>query len=53
MAELRRKIPSLREEGIPILASENALEAAKDAMDMGLCDDVTLEEVETELGALF
>jgi phosphatidate phosphatase APP1 len=50
---LRRRVPHLREEGIPILVADNALEAAQDAVDLGLCDRVTLEEVETELGALF
>ena len=48
MAELQRRIPDLREEGIPILAADNALEAANDAVDMGLCDEVTIEEVETQ-----
>lgn len=50
---LRRRIPHLREEGIPILVADDALVATRDAVELGLCDDVTVEEVETEMGALF
>ena len=50
---LRKRIPHLREEGIPILLADNALVAAEDAVLLGLVDDVTPEEVETEMGAIF
>jgi phosphatidate phosphatase APP1 len=49
----RKRVPHLRDEGIPILLADNALVAARDAAALGLCDDITVEEVETELGAIF
>ena len=53
MTALRNRVPELRDEGIPILVVDDALAAAQDAVDLGLCDEVTIEEVETELGAVF
>ena len=32
---------------------DSVVEAAQLTFDAGLCDDLTLEEVQTELGAIF
>jgi phosphatidate phosphatase APP1 len=52
-AELREQAPGLRAEGIPFTVAGTALEAAEVAHEMQLCDGITLEEVETEMGAIF
>ena len=51
--ELQIASVSYREEGIPFHVCDDALEAAHVLFDAGLVDDLTLEEVETELGAVF
>ncbi len=51
--ELKKAAISYREEGIPFHVCDNALEAADALFDLHLVDDLTLEEVETELGAVF
>lgn len=51
--ELQVASVSYREEGIPFHVCNDAFEAAHVLYDAGLVDDLTLEEVETELGAVF
>lgn len=55
--ERREEIAALaeqaRSDGVPVHVVKNAEEAAAIATDLGLCDDLTLEEVRTELGAVF
>jgi phosphatidate phosphatase APP1 len=52
--ELNGKALALREqEDIPVHVVASVIEAAQLAYDAGLCDDLTLEEVQTELGAIF
>jgi len=51
--ELRQLAPSYRAEGIPFYIADDALEAAEIAAELDLCDTATLEEVETEMGAIF
>ena len=42
-----------RADGVPVHVVGNVEEAAMVAAEAGLCDDLTLEEVRTELGAVF
>lgn len=52
--QLRERAAALRdEEDIPVHVVATVLEAAQLTFDAGLCDDLTLEEVQTELGAIF
>ena len=53
-AELSGMAEELREqENIPVHVVGSIIEAAQLTFDAGLCDDLTLEEVQTELGAIF
>ncbi|MFN8125159.1 MAG: phosphatase domain-containing protein [Candidatus Nanopelagicales bacterium] len=52
-AELRDQAVGIRGEGIAFHVADDADEAAQALHAAGLCDDMTLEEVETEIGAVF
>ena len=52
-AEVRARAEEARAEGIEVYAPESVPEAAQIALQAGLCDSMTLEEVQTELGAVF
>lgn len=49
----RSKSQTLRDEGVPLYVVDDALEAARLCVDLEMCDDLTVEEVETEMGAIF
>ncbi len=51
--ELREQAVGFREEGIPFHVADDAMEAAEALHGANLCDDMTMEEVETEMGAVF
>ena len=51
--ELSREAELQREAGIPVYVVADAVEAAELARDAGLCDDLTIDEVLTEIGAVF
>lgn len=53
IAEMHSKAVDARAEGIPVHVVTTVEEAAGLAHEAGLCDDLTLEEVRTELGAVF
>jgi phosphatidate phosphatase APP1 len=52
-AEVKELAGQARAEGIPVHAVDSVAEAATIALELGLCDSMTLEEVATELGAVF
>jgi phosphatidate phosphatase APP1 len=49
----REKSGDLRDEGVPLHVIDNALEGARLCLDLGMCDELTVEEVELEIGAIF
>ena len=49
----RSDAPGLRDQGAPLHVVDDALEAARLCVDLGMCDPLTIEEVETEVGAIF
>jgi len=51
--ELRDASSDYQRKGIPFHIADDASEAAAVLHGLNLCDDLTLEEVETELGAIF
>ncbi len=51
--ELKEAGVAYRADGVPFHACDNSLEAATLLHDLKLVDDITLVEVETELGAVF
>lgn len=51
--ELREASAVWRADGVPFFVADDAAEAAGILHDLGMVDDVTLEEVDTELGAVF
>lgn len=53
VAKLQAEAVPLRDQGIPMHVVESVTEAAIIARDLGLCDELTVEEVQTELGAVF
>lgn len=49
----REKSVELRDQGVPFHVIDDALEGARLCRDLGMCDELTVEEVETEMGAIF
>ena len=49
----REKSVDLRAQGVPLHVIDDALEGARLCRDLGMCDELTVEEVETEMGAIF
>ena len=49
----RGKSEDLRSEGIPLHVIDDALEGARLCRDLEMCDELTVEEVEIEMGAIF
>lgn len=52
-AEVQELALQARGEGVPVHVVDSVVEAATVAQELGLCDSMTLEEVRTELGAVF
>jgi phosphatidate phosphatase APP1 len=52
-AEVKELAIAARGEGVPVHVVDSVAEAATIALELGLCDSMTLEEVRTELGAVF
>jgi phosphatidate phosphatase APP1 len=52
-AEVAELALQARGEGVPVHVVDSVAEAATIALELGLCDSMTLEEVRTELGAVF
>ena len=52
-AKWREAAPTLQEEGIPLHVIDDALQGVKVCQALGLCDDLAVEEVEVEIGAIF
>jgi phosphatidate phosphatase APP1 len=52
-AEIAAQAEAARAEGIAVHVVNTVEEAAEIAQEAGLCDDLTIEEVRTELGAVF
>ena len=52
-AHWRQKSTDLRANGVPLHVIDDALEGARLCRDLGMCDELTVEEVETEMGAVF
>ena len=52
-AEVKELAIAARGDGVPVHAVDSVAEAATIALELGLCDSMTLEEVRTELGAVF
>ena len=52
-AEVKELAVAARAEGVPVHVVDSVAEAATLALEQGLCDSMTLEEVRTELGAVF
>lgn len=53
LAEVSAMAAAAREEGLPVHVVAGALEAAELSLDLGMVDPLTLDEVRTELGAVF
>ena len=51
--EVREQALAARETGVPVHVVNSVEEAAVLTLERGLCDDLTLEEVRLELGAVF
>lgn len=49
----RNRSPELRAQGVPLYVIDDALEGARLCRDLEMCDELTVEEVETEMGAIF
>lgn len=49
----RGRSAELREQGVPLYVIDDALEGARLCLSLGMCDELTVEEVETEMGAIF
>ena len=51
--EVTAQAEEARAAGVPVYVVDSVEEAATIAIEAGLCDDLTIEEVRTELGAVF